>query len=89
MKTMSRSATYQVRLDENEKQQAFDALKELGITPSQAIRMFLRQVVVTRSIPFPVSVPNDETVKAIEELEQGQDIKRYKNADDLFASLGI
>ena len=51
---MSRSTSYQVRLSDQEKQEAFSVLQELGISPAQAIRLFLRQVVETRSIPFPV-----------------------------------
>ena len=49
---MARTAVYQIRLDEQEKQQAFAVLRELGVSPAQAIRVFLRQVVATRSIPF-------------------------------------
>jgi addiction module RelB/DinJ family antitoxin len=51
---MSKTAVYQLRLDEQEKQEAFAVLAELGISPAQAIRVFLRQVVATRSIPFQI-----------------------------------
>lgn len=51
---MSKTAVYQLRLDEQEKQEAFAVLAQLGISPAQAIRVFLRQVVATRSIPFQI-----------------------------------
>lgn len=51
---MRRTEVYQVRLDMHEKKQAFAVFKQLGISPAQAIRMFFRQVVMTRSIPFPI-----------------------------------
>lgn len=51
---MRRTEVYQVRLDMHEKKQAFAIFKQLGISPAQAIRLFFRQVVVTRSIPFPI-----------------------------------
>lgn len=51
---MSRSVSYQVRLSDDEKTAAFSVFRELGITPAQAVRLFLRQVVETRSIPFPI-----------------------------------
>jgi addiction module RelB/DinJ family antitoxin len=54
---MARTAVYQIRLDEQEKQQAFAVLRELGVSPAQAIRVFLRQVVATRSIPFMIEQP--------------------------------
>lgn len=51
---MRRTEVYQVRLDMQEKKQAFAVFKQLGISPAQAIRLFFRQVVVTRSIPFAI-----------------------------------
>lgn len=51
---MRRTEVYQVRLDVHEKKQAFAVFKQLGISPAQAIRLFFRQVVVTRSIPFSI-----------------------------------
>ena len=49
---MRKTEVYQVRLDTQEKQQAFEVFKQLGLTPAQAVRMFFRQVVLTQSIPF-------------------------------------
>lgn len=51
---MRRTEVYQVRLDVHEKKQAFAVFKQLGISPAQAIRLFFRQVVVTKSIPFAI-----------------------------------
>jgi len=59
MHSMARTAVYQIRLDEQEKQQAFAVLRELGVSPAQAIRVFLRQVVATRSIPFMIEQPSN------------------------------
>ncbi len=55
---MSRSVSYQIRLSDDEKTAAFSVFRELGITPAQAVRLFLRQVVETRSIPFPIKTAN-------------------------------
>lgn len=49
---MRKTEVYQIRLDTQEKQQAFEVFKQLGLTPAQAIRMFFKQVVLTQSIPF-------------------------------------
>lgn len=67
---MSESTMYQFRLDANEKQQAFEIFKELGIKPAQAIRLFLRQVIATKSIPFDIHVPNATTQPAMREAEE-------------------
>ncbi|RYY78116.1 MAG: type II toxin-antitoxin system RelB/DinJ family antitoxin [Moraxellaceae bacterium] len=74
---MRRTEVYQVRLDVHEKKQAFAVFKQLGISPAQAIRLFFRQVVVTRSIPFaieqgqhePIETPKKATKKLVEASE--------------------
>ena len=53
--TMSTKSVYQFRIDTKEKEEVFAILKDLGFTPAQAIKLFLRQVKKTRSIPFEIS----------------------------------
>ncbi|HEY4713576.1 MAG TPA: type II toxin-antitoxin system RelB/DinJ family antitoxin [Aquirhabdus sp.] len=87
---MTRSATYQIRIDEVEKQETFAILHELGLTPAQAVKMFFAQVRSTHSIPFPIErKPNAKTIKAIEESERGENLVMCKDAADLFDKLGI
>lgn len=61
----------------------------MGVKPSQAIKMFFRQVKETRSIPFDVKLPNKETIETMEKVKQGQELNICKNSDDLFDKLGI
>ncbi len=90
MLTTSRSGTYQIRIDNKEKQETFAVLHDLGITPAQAVKMFFTQVRMTRSIPFSLEhKPNLETIQAIKEARQGENLVICKNADDLFHKLGI
>ena len=49
-----KTEVYQIRLDSQEKKQAFAVFKQLGITPAQAVRLFFKQVVLTKSIPFAI-----------------------------------
>ncbi|RKG33067.1 type II toxin-antitoxin system RelB/DinJ family antitoxin [Acinetobacter tianfuensis] len=51
---MRKTEVYQIRLDSQEKKQAFAVFKQLGITPAQAVRLFFKQVVLTKSIPFSI-----------------------------------
>jgi addiction module RelB/DinJ family antitoxin len=55
---MRKTEVYQVRLDSQEKKQAFAVFKQLGITPAQAVRLFFKQVVITKSIPFSIENQN-------------------------------
>jgi DNA-damage-inducible protein J len=51
---MTRSTMYQFRIDETEKAETFAVLNDLGMKPAQAIRLFFRQIRLTRSIPFAI-----------------------------------
>lgn len=86
---MSESTMYQFRLDADEKRQAFETFKELGIKPAQAIRLFLRQVTATKSIPFDINVPNATTQRAMQEVEEmiAQKQARFATAEELFDAL--
>lgn len=70
---MRRTEVYQVRLDIHEKKQAFAVFKQLGISPAQAIRLFFRQVVVTRSIPFAIEQGQPEAVDALKKTSKKSD----------------
>lgn len=65
--------SYTFRLDEQLKQEAFSVFKSYGLTPAQAIKMMLQQVVRTKSIPVQFDYqPNAETAEAIRELTAGK-----------------
>lgn len=45
------------RIDRDLKEDAEEILAELGITPTSAIRMFYRQIVMRRGLPFELRMP--------------------------------
>jgi DNA-damage-inducible protein J len=57
-------------------------LHKLGLTASDAIRLFYRQVALRKGLPFDVRLPNAETRRAMRELDEGKDVTRYDNFDD-------
>lgn len=87
---MARNSTYQLRLDEDLKQQAFSVFHDLGMTPAEGMRIFLTMVVKTQSIPFPIEhKPNQETIQVIEEAKRGENLVVCEDIDDLFHKLNI
>ncbi len=56
---MDKTATIRISVDAAVKEQAEAVLEELGVPMSTAINMYLRQVIYTRSIPFPVVLPDN------------------------------
>lgn len=77
---------YQFRIDAEEKARAFAVFEQLGIKPAQAIRLFLRQVSATQSIPFAINTPNAETVAALQAAERGE-VEHYANVGELMTAL--
>jgi DNA-damage-inducible protein J len=56
-----------VRVDEDTKQQAGEALASMGLTVSDAVRILLKRVVNDQAFPLELKVPNQETRAAIAE----------------------
>ncbi|MBI4203788.1 MAG: type II toxin-antitoxin system RelB/DinJ family antitoxin [Betaproteobacteria bacterium] len=73
------------RIEPELKEQAQRVLDECGLNLSDAIRLFLRQIVATGGLPFEVKAPNAATQAAM--LEARQVRARYATAKDLFDDL--
>lgn len=73
---MSSSSSMNIRMDSNVKKQAQEIFSELGMDTTTAINIFLRQVIRTHSIPFPLELdtPNAVTQTAIEDAISGQNL---------------
>lgn len=86
---MSKSASISARIDPKIKQQAEHIFQQLGLTASQAITLFYRQVEMRQGLPFPVEIPNDTTLKALEEAQQKENLPKFETSEDLYENLGI
>ena len=80
------------RIDSELNDQATKLLEGLGLSMSQAVSMFLRQVVLHHGLPFKVEYPQyfKELMEAIEEakqLEANPNTKRYTDMDEMWADL--
>ena len=81
----------QIRIDETTKKQAAELLEGLGLTLSDAVNMFLRQVVLRGGIPFEVKYPEYKP-EVIEAMEEAKRISRDQNVkgtdiEELFEEL--
>lgn len=84
---MSTADTYvRARIDSDTKARAAEALDQMGLTISDAIRLLLLRVADEHRLPFAVKVPNATTRKAITELEAGKG-KSFTTVDDLMVDL--
>lgn len=82
----------QIRIDEVTKKQAVELLEGLGINLSDAVNMFLKQVVLRGGIPFDVRYPEfkPEVIEAMEEarkISRDPNVKGYTDIEELFEDL--
>ena len=71
------------RVDPKLKKSAGRIFSEIGISTAEAIRLFLKQVELHQGLPFPVSIPNEETVAAMMEANTPSALKRYRSFREL------
>ncbi len=84
---MASGTTIQARVDAATKRRAKGILDALNITMSEAISMYLRQIIYHRGIPFEIRIPNDVTAQTLKKLEAGEDIAEFDSVDKLFEEL--
>lgn len=96
---MARTANVFARVEPDLKEQAEQVLNQLGIPMSNAVGMFLKQIVLQRGIPFEMKLPSYEEPIAYRaltkeqfnaEIEKGmEDIKTGKvySADEIEAEM--
>ncbi len=82
---MSATTMIHVRIDEQVKAQATETLAAMGLTVSDAVRVFLTRVIADQEMPFAVKAPNAASRVAI--AEAGKIVKgrkaRFATASDL------
>ena len=71
------------RIEPEMKDDATKVLADCGLNLSDAIRLFLRQVVAHRGLPFDVKLPTAATLAAMDEA-RGMSQARFRSAQDLF-----
>jgi DNA-damage-inducible protein J len=81
---MGKTGYITARIEPKLKARAARVLASVGVSTTDAITMFLRQVVLRIGFPFEVRVPNAETRKAIAELESGGGKRFEGTTNELF-----
>ena len=66
-----------------------EIFEQFGMTKSEAVELFYRQVALTKDIPFAHRNLNEETIKAIEELNTKENLTIYESFAELRHDLGV
>lgn len=84
-----KSAIVRARIEPNIKTKVENIFETLGLSTSEAISLFFRQVYLLRGIPFDIKIPNKELRNSIEKSRKGIDMNEYDSVDDLFKTLKL
>ena len=86
---MAATAMVHVRVDEQIKAQATETLAAMGLSLSDAVRVFLMRVVADQQMPFALKAPNAETRAAMAEADEITRTRnaRFDSAAELFEDL--
>ncbi|HPA45870.1 MAG TPA: type II toxin-antitoxin system RelB/DinJ family antitoxin [bacterium] len=86
---MSRTATIRARVQPDLKDKAEDVFRKLGLTTTQAITLFYKQVELRNGLPFDVAIPNETTRRTFADTDAGRNLVACEDAKDMFQKLGI
>ena len=83
---MAKTAMLRARLEPTLKKQAERVLARVGLTPTEAVRLFYKQVYLAKGLPFEVRIPNATTRRAVAEARSGKPLRAFKSAAELVRS---
>ena len=87
---MPKTDTLHIRVEHSVKQKAEKTLNDLGLSITEAVNVFLNQVILNDGIPFEIRKPklNKETMQAIEDTKKEKNLsKTFNNVDEMFEEL--
>lgn len=86
---MATTSMVHVRVDDQIKAQAKETLAAMGLSVSDAVRVFLMRVVADKQLPFELRAPNAKTRAAMAEADEIAQAHqaRFATADDLLNEL--
>ena len=83
----NQDAIVRARINKKTKTQAEKVMKKMGLSTSEAIRIFFDQIITDKRLPFELCVPSPTTLRALQ--EDISKAKRYKSLDAMWKDLGI
>lgn len=81
-----KTTTIHARIQPDLKTQVESVLSQLGMSTSEAITLYFKQIHLQQGLPFEVKIPNTITQKAMEEATAGK-AKRFDSVAGLMDDL--
>ncbi|WP_198931578.1 type II toxin-antitoxin system RelB/DinJ family antitoxin [Rhizobium rhizosphaerae] len=86
---MTSSKMLHIRVDDDLREDATAVFASLGLSMSEAVRLFLHRAVASQGLPLELKVPNAATQAALLEARQRREARttRFETAEALLADL--
>ena len=82
---MAKTEMIRARMEPDVKEKAEEVFTALGLSATEAITLFYKQVAMQHGLPFAVRVPNADTRAAIQEAQDKSGLTKYDSVDELMA----
>ena len=86
---MTKTSTVRARIEPELKTDVENLFKKLGLSTTEAINLFYRQVKMRNGLPFSVVIPNKTTEKVFKDTNAKRNLIRCEDTEDMFEKLGI
>jgi DNA-damage-inducible protein J len=86
---MAKTTVIRARIEPGLKGEVDAILSQLGLTASETIHLFYRQIKLRRGLPFDVRIPNELTAKTLVQSKAGKGVKKFSSKKALYADLGL
>lgn len=86
---MGKTSTIRARIEPDLKGKAEHIFQQLGLTTTQAITLFYKQVELKNGLPFDVAIPNKITRKTFSDTDAERDLIICNDVEDMFKKLGL
>ena len=86
---MDKTSTVRARIKPELKNKAEQVFRDLGLSTTQAITLFYRQVELQNGLPFDVVIPNETTRRTFSDTDAGRNLVVCEDVEDMFKKLGI
>ena len=84
---MNKNTNINIRTTEDVKKNAGIILTGLGLNMSSAVNLFLKQVINHRGIPFDLRMPNNETLQAMDDIENRRNLDSADTVEEMFKKI--
>ena len=84
---MNKTAEIRVRTQPKLKKEVENIFKKEGVSTTEAINLFYKEVKIKKKLPFEINKPNKITKETFEKTDKGKDLVKFNSVEELLKDL--